>query len=262
MDLGLKGKSAVVMAGSKGLGKGVATKLAEEGANVLIISRNIENLKKAKEEIESSTKKEIEIFQGDVTKKEDVDAAIKEAAKKFGTIHILFTNAGGPPPGGFFDVKAEDYLTAVQLNLMSTIYAVYAAVPYMKKNKWGRIIASVSISVKQPLDNLILSNVSRAGIITFIKTVANAVAPFNITANAVLPGYTMTDRVKQLIENGANKKGTTFEKEAEKIIKNIPAGRIGLVEEFSSVVAFLASEEASYITGSSIPIDGGFIKCI
>jgi len=262
MDLGLKNKNAVVMAGSKGLGKGVALKLAEEGANVLIMSRNLDNLNKAKEEIESRTKREVAIFQGDVTKKDDVFYAVKTAAKKFGTVHILFTNAGGPPPGGFFDVKPDDYLSAVNLNLMSTIYGVYAAVPYMKKNKWGRIIASVSISVKQPLDNLILSNVSRAGIITFIKSVANAVAPLNITANAVLPGYTMTDRVKHLIENGANKKGTTFESEAEKIIKNIPMGRIGLVEEFSSVVAFLASEEASYITGAAIPIDGGFIKCV
>jgi len=262
MDLGLKNKNAVVMAGSKGLGKGVALKLAEEGANVLIMSRNLDNLNKAKEEIESRTKREVVIFQGDVTKKNDVFRAVETAAKKFGTVHILFTNAGGPPPGGFFDVKPDDYLSAVNLNLMSTIYGVYAAVPYMKKNKWGRIIASVSISVKQPLDNLILSNVSRAGIITFIKSVANAVAPLNITANAVLPGYTMTDRVKHLIENGANKKGTTFESEAEKIIKNIPMGRIGLVEEFSSVVAFLASEEASYITGAAIPIDGGFIKCV
>ncbi len=262
MNLELKGKVALVMAGSKGLGKGVAMKLSEEGANVAIISRNAENLEKAKSEIESKTGKKVLTIKGDVRIKEDVENAVSQTVKQFGTIHILFTNAGGPPPGSFFDVKPADYEEAIRLNLMSTIYAVYAAVPYMKKNKWGRIIASTSISVKQPMDNLILSNVSRAGIITFIKSISNQLAPFNITANAVLPGYTMTERVKNLIENSAEKNNTSFQKAAENIIKNIPAGRIGLVEEFASAVAFLASEEASYITGVMLPIDGGYIKCL
>ena len=262
MDLGLKGKVAIVMAGSKGLGKAVAEKFAEEGANVSIFSRNKENLLIAKKEIEDKTKKEILTVQGDVTKKEDVENLVRETIKKFGTIHILFTNAGGPPSGTFFDFTPEDYQMAIQLNLMSTIYGVYAVVPYMKKNRWGRIIASTSISVKQPLDNLILSNVSRAGVITFIKSVSNILAPFNITANAVLPGYTMTDRVRNILKKSAARNGVTIEEAEKSILSQIPMKRIGTVEEYASAVAFLASEKASYITGISLPIDGGFIKSI
>ncbi len=262
MKLDLEGKTAFIMAGSKGLGKSVALKFLEEGTNVAIISRNTENLERAREELKEKTGETPLIIQADVKNKEDIKKAVSETVKKFGTIHVLFTNAGGPPAGGFFDVKAEDYEDAVRLNLMSTIYAVYEVVPLMKENRWGRIIASVSMSVKQPMDNIILSNVSRAGIITFIKSVSNAVAPFNITANSVLPGYTMTDRVKNLVEGAAKKNNISYKEAIKKITQKIPIGRIGTVEEFASLVAFIASEKASYITGTAIPIDGGYIKCI
>ncbi len=262
MDLGLKDKIALVMAGSKGLGKAVALKLSGEGALVSIISRNEENLEKAAYDIKIKTGKAPLVIQGDVTKQVNVEKAVKMTVEKFGTIHLLFTNAGGPPSGGFFDFTPEDYEKAVKLNLMSTIYGVYAAIPYMKKNRYGRIVASASMSVKQPLNNLILSNVSRAGVITFIKSVSNAVAPFNITANTVLPGYTMTDRVKSLIEKHAERERVTFEKISEEILKDIPIERMGTVEEFASTVCFLMSKQASYITGISLPIDGGYIKCI
>jgi len=260
MDLGLKGKVAFVMAGSKGLGKGVALKLAEEGALVSILSRSLDNLKKAQEEIKTHTGFEPLICVGDATKKDDVMRAIDETVSKFGTIHILFANAGGPPSGGFFDVKPEDYLDAVHLNLMSTIYAVYGVKDLMVKQNWGRIIASTSISVKQPLDNLILSIVSRAGVVAFIKSVSNALAPFNITANVVAPGYTMTERVENLLKTRVEKEGITFEEAQKAMVASIPMKRIGEVMEFASTVAFLASEKASYITGVVLPIDGGFIK--
>ena len=262
MELGLNGKIALVMAGSKGLGKAVALELSAEGANVAIISRNMENLKSAQKEIEGKTGKKVLIVQGDVTNRNDIKNAINKTVEKFGTVHILFANAGGPPSGGFFDVKAEDFEKAVKLNLMSTIYAVYETVPYMKKNKWGRIIASVSMSVKQPMDNLILSNVSRAGIITFIKSVSNAVAKFNITANSILPGYIMTDRVKNIIKAQSEKLNLSESKVLENITKNIPTGRIGTVKEYASLVAFIASENAAYINGAAIQIDGGYIKCV
>ncbi len=262
MDLELKSKTALIMAGSKGLGKAVAMKLSEEGANVSIVSRNIENLKKTQAEIMGKTGNEPIIISGDVKNQSDIEKAVNETVNKFGTIHILFTNAGGPPAGGFFDVKPNDYEEAVRLNLMSTIYAVYAVMPFMRKNKWGRIIASVSISIKQPLDNLILSNVSRAGISTFIKSVSNVVAPLNITANCILPGYTMTNRVKSLIKTAAEKNNVNIEEAEEKMTRSIPMGRIGTVEEFASLVAFIASSKASYITGTTIPVDGGFIKCV
>ncbi len=262
MDLGIKGKVAFIMAGSKGLGKGVATKLAEEGAQIAIMSRSKENLEKAKQDIKSATGQEVLTIQGNVAIKSDLEKAVKEIINNYGTVHILFANAGGPPAGNFFEVRPEQFEEAVRLNLMSTVNAVYLVTPYMIKNKWGRIIASTSVSVKQPLDNLILSNVSRAGVVTFIKSIASVLAPYNITANTILPGYTMTERVKSLIERAAAKKGITFREAEEDIIKNIPAGRIGLVEEFSATVAFLSSEKASYITGTTLPVDGGFIKCI
>ena len=260
MDLGLKDKVAFVMAGSKGLGKAVALELAKEGANVSIISRSRENLKKAQEEIKSITGKEVLTIEGDVTRKEDIEKSVEETVNKFGTIHILFANAGGPPAGGFFDVKPEDYLKAVELNLMSTIYAVYAVKDYMINQKWGRIIASTSISVKQPLDNLILSNVSRMGVVSFIKSVSNALAPYGITANVVAPGYTMTERIENLLNARIEKEGITFEEAQKSMITDIPMKRLGTVEEFASTVSFLASEKASYITGVVVPIDGGFIK--
>lgn len=260
MELGLKDKVAFVMAGSKGLGKGVATKLAEEGAQVVITSRNIENLRQAQEEIKNITGREVLIIPMDATKKDDIQKAVDETIKKFGTIHILFANSGGPPPGTFFDVKPEDYLSAINLNLMSTIYAVYAVIPYMMKQKWGRIIASTSMTVKQPLDSLILSNVSRIGVVSFIKSVSNVVAPYGITANCVAPAYTMTERIKHLVEAQVKKEGVSEEVAQESMIKDIPMGRMGTVEEFASTVAFLASENASFITGILLPIDGGYVK--
>jgi len=260
MELGLRGKVSFVMAGSKGLGKAVALKLAEEGARVAIVAHNPSNIEIAKKEIESEANASVLSLVADVSREDELKRAVEETVKHFGTIHILFTNAGGPPSGGFFDFKPEDYLKAVQLNLMSTIYAVYSVVPYMKEQKWGRIVASTSISVKQPLPDLILSNVSRIGVIAFIKSISNTLAPFGITANCVAPGYTMTERVESLIKARIEKEGISFEEAEKTMVGSIPMGRLGTVNEFSSTVAFLCSENASYITGATLPIDGGFIK--
>lgn len=262
MDLGLSDKAAFVMAASKGLGKAVAMRLAQEGAKVAILSREKENVNKAAKEIEAKTQGVVYPIQCDVTKRESVEKAVNETAKRFGGIHLLFANAGGPPSGGFFDFTPDDYIKAVQLNLMSTIYAVYAVSSFMKENRFGRIVASCSVSVKQPLDNLILSNVSRAGVVTFIKSVSNVLAPYNITANVVAPGYTMTERVDQLIKVQMSKNGISKEEALRNFVKDIPMGRVATVDEFADVVAFLLSEKASYITGAVIPIDGGFIKGI
>lgn len=262
MELDLKGKIALIMGGSKGLGKAVAHRLSSEGSVVSIISRRLENLQNAKQEIEGQTKNEVFTFQGDVTQKEDIQKWIALTAEKFGTVHILFTNAGGPPSGGFFDFQPEDYLKAVDLNLMSTIYAVYGVYSYMKKQSWGRIIASTSMTVKQPLDNLILSNVSRVGVVAFIKSVSNVLAPFGITANVIAPGYTMTERIDELIKNRVKKENISFEEANRSIIEHIPMARIGNTDEFSSVVAFLASENSSYVNGIVLPVDGGYIKGI
>lgn len=262
VDLGLKDKVALIFAGSKGLGKSVALRLSEEGANVVIVSRNVENLESAKEEIFEKTGRKVVAIPGDVTRKEEVDNIVSKTVKELGALHILFANSGGPPSGRFSDFTPEDYLKAINLNLMSTIYAVYAVTPYMKAQKWGRIIASTSVSVKQPLDDLILSNVARVGVVAFIKSVANELAPYGITSNVVAPGYTLTERIEELIKARMEKEGMSFEEAQQSFIKGIPMKRLGKVEEYSAVVAFLASEEASFINGTVIPIDGGFIKGI
>ena len=260
MNLGIKDKVALVAASSKGLGKAVALQLAQEGVKVVICARNEDDLIKAKADIEYQTDTEVKAIQLDVTVRNQISRAVKEIVDEFGTIDILVCNAGGPPAGMFEDFTPDDYRNAVELNLMSTITLCYEVIPFMKKNRWGRIIAITSVSVKQPIDNLILSNTSRTGVIGFTKSLSNQVAKYGITVNAVCPGYTKTQRVENLArafeESG---KGTTKDFYT-KIESTIPMGRIGKPEEFASAVTFLASEQAGYITGVAIQIDGGFVK--
>lgn len=260
MDLGIKGKIGVITAASRGLGKEVAISLAREGANLAICARGVEELEKTKREIEERFKVKVLAIPCDVTKSEEVEKFKETVIENFGTVHMLFINAGGPPPGSFFDFKPEDYLKAVKLNLMGAIYVTYSFISYMKEQKYGRIVASTSITVKQPIKTLILSNVSRTGVVSFIKSLSTEVAPFNITANCVAPGYTMTERVRKLIEDKAKRENKTTEEALKTITRDIPMGRIGDPSEFADVVTFLLSERASYITGTTIQIDGGYFK--
>jgi len=260
MDLGITDKIAFVTAASKGLGKAVALQLAKESVNVFICARNEDDLIKAKADIEYHTDAEIEALQVDVTNKEQVHAAVNGIVKRFGRLDILVCNAGGPPAGLFEDFTPDDYREAVELNLLSTINLCYEVIPYMKKNEWGRIINITSVSVKQPLDNLILSNTSRTGVIGFTKSISNQVAKYGITVNAVCPGYTKTERVEKLArlfeENGKGSMAEFY----KNIESTIPMGRIGTPEEFASAVVYLASQQAGYITGVALQIDGGFVK--
>ncbi len=260
MDLGIKNKVAVVTGGSKGLGKAVAFSLAEEGARIAVCAREESALKDFKKEIEESFKTEVFVYPCDLTKKEEIYRFKEEVIKHFGTVHMLFINSGGPPTGGFFDFKEKDYLDAINLILMSTISLTYAFINYMVEQRYGRIVASTSISVKEPLQDIILSNVSRTPVVAFIKSLSREVGKFNITANCVAPGYTLTDRLRKVIENRSIKNGTTFEEELNKITKEIPLGRVADPEEFAQVVTFLLSEKASYITGVTLLIDGGLYK--
>ncbi len=262
MNFGIKNKVAFITASSKGLGKAIALQLSKEGAKVVISARNKKNLLKTRDEIEAETENVVAAFPADVTNKKQIKNVVEQILKKLGTIDILVCNAGGPPAGMFEDFNLEDYRAALELNLLSTINLCYEVIPFMKKNQWGRIINSTSVSVKQPIDNLILSNTSRTGVIGFSKSLSNQVAEFGITVNAVCPGYTETERVKNLArEFHKNGKGTIADF-YKRIESNIPMGRLGTPEEFANVVTFLASESASYITGVALQIDGGFIKCI
>jgi 3-oxoacyl-[acyl-carrier protein] reductase len=260
MDLGINGKIALVTAASKGLGKAVALQLAQEKAKVIICSRNETELIKTKNEIETETGTNVHYFICDVTNESQVSGMIKAIQKKFGSLDILVCNAGGPPAGTTEDFGLDDYREALELNLLSTINLCNLAVPIMRKNKWGRIVVITSISVKQPINTLVLSNTARAGATGFLKTLSNQVAADGITVNAVCPGYTKTTRVENLANAFVESGKGSLEDFYHKLEADIPMKRIGTTHEFGQAVAFLASEGAGYITGVSLQIDGGYIK--
>jgi 3-oxoacyl-[acyl-carrier protein] reductase len=257
MDLNIEGKVAVITASSKGLGRAVVEAMAREGVNLAICSRNKEQIEETADYISAVYEVEVLADVCDVTDKNEIESFKRKVIDHFKTCHILFANAGGPPPGRIEDFTGEDFKKSVDLNLMSTINLIYAFLPYMKTQKWGRILASASISVKQPLPTLALSNVSRAGVVAFIKTLAKEVASSNITANTLAPGYIMTERVKQLVESQAQNQGISYDEALEKLNDIIPAKKIGKPSDFGDLCAFLASEQAAYITGETLLIDGG-----
>jgi 3-oxoacyl-[acyl-carrier protein] reductase len=256
MDLGLKGKVAVVAASSQGLGKAVAETLAKEGAKLAICSRDPGRINETAAHLRQACGADVLPVPCDVSDPGSVTRFRDEVLEAFGRADIVFTNAGGPPPGGVEDVKPGDYEGAIRLNLMSAVHLVYAFLPRMQERRWGRIIASTSITVKQPIPYLALSNVSRVGVVAFIKTLARHVAPLKITANAVAPGYIMTERVKQLLEARVAKEGISFDQALQQVVGQIPVRRTGTPEEFGALVAFLASEQAAYVNGETILIDG------
>ena len=260
MDMGLMGKVAFIAGGSKGLGKAVALEMSREGARIAICSRDNPALPAAVEEIKAATGGEVIGIPADVSDVEQAGAFIRKGIEHYGTVDILVNNAGGPPSMQFLEIDDESWLQAFRLNLMSTIAMTREAVPVMKEKGWGRIVNIASVSVKQPIDGLILSNTIRMGVVGLSKTLSNELAPFNITINNVCPGYTMTDRVKSLAAVVAEKDGSTPESVVARWESTIPMKRLGTVEEFSALVTFLASERAGYITGASIQIDGGWYK--
>jgi 3-oxoacyl-[acyl-carrier protein] reductase len=257
MELNIEGKVAVVTAASKGLGKAVAEALAREGVKLAICSRDKKRIEETADSISTRYAADVLAEVCDVTDNNSIQSFQRKVIDHFKTCHILYTNAGGPPPGKAEDFSGEDFKKAVDLNLISTINLVYAFLPFMKNQKWGRILASASITVKQPLPTLALSNVSRAGIAAFIKTLGKEVAPFNVTANTLAPGYIMTERVQELVENQAKNQGISYQDALEKLRSTIPTKTIGKPEDFGALCAFLASEHAAYITGETFLIDGG-----
>lgn len=262
MNLGLTNKIAVVGASSKGLGKAIALGLAQEGAKVTICARNNDVLENTADEIRSATKSEVLAIPTDVSDPKQVEALIAKTIGNFGGIDILVNNAGGPRAGRFDDLSAEDYHDAVQLNLMSTINLCRAVIPWMRKRDSGRIINLTSVSVKQPVDGLMLSNMARTGVIGFAKTLATELASDKILVNNVCPGIIFTDRIKQLATVRAEEAGITYDEALDKMTTDIPLGRIGDPEEFANLVVFLASEKSSYITGATIQVDGGMVRSL
>ncbi len=262
MDFGIKDKVAFVTASSLGLGKAAALELSKEGAIVNICARNKERLLKTREELQTQTGNEVKAWVLDVTQKEKVHSTIQGIIKEFGKIDILVSNAGGPPAGLIDDFSPDDYLNALELNLMTTINLCYSVIPSMKANLWGRIINIASISGKQPIDNLVLSNTARAGVLGFSKSLSNQMAPFGVTVNCVCPGYTKTERIEELADAFVKSQKGSLQDYFNKIEKMIPTGRLASTKEFGAFVAFLASQQAGYITGTALQIDGGLIKAL
>lgn len=257
MDLGINGKIALVTAASRGLGLGCAQQLAAEKCRVAICSRDGAAAKQTAEEIAAQTGAEVLGFGADVSSAEDIKRLLEEVRQSLGDPEILVTNAGGPPPGTFGSTALEDYEKALNLNLMSAVHLIHGVIPAMKVKNWGRIIAITSISVKQPIGNLLLSNMARAGLTGFLKTIATELAPLGITVNALLPGTHRTSRIDQLVQDSATREGKPAEEVYQEMMASIPSNTIGDPSDFGAAAAFLASTQARYITGHNLLVDGG-----
>jgi 3-oxoacyl-[acyl-carrier protein] reductase len=260
MDLGITGRAALVAASSQGLGRAIAAALAREGAKVVICARDEARLLKARGAVARETGGRVAAFRADVTSEEDVRNLVRFAAAEFGSVDILVCNAGGPPSGRAEDFKPDDYRRAMELNLLSTIRLCHEVVPRMKERRWGRIIALTSVSAKQPIDNLILSNTARAGVLGFVKSLSSQVAAWGVTVNSLCPGYTRTERVESLAKAFADAGQGTVDDFYDRLEKAIPLGRLGKPDEVAAAAVFLASESAAYITGTALQVDGGYIK--
>jgi 3-oxoacyl-[acyl-carrier protein] reductase len=256
MDLGLSGRVALVTAASKGMGKASAMGLAAEGAKVVMCARTESDLKTAAEEIRAKTRAEVLAIPADVTKKDDVTALVDRALKTFGQIDILVANAGGPPRGYFEDMTDEQWQGAFDVSLLSVVRLVRGVLPSMKTRRWGRILTIQSVSVKQPIPELLLSNAVRPGVAGMMKTLAGQLGKDGITVNTVCPGKIMTDRFL----GGQKISGLSREEYLARAVEDVPVRRVGTPEEFANVIVFLASERASYVTGVSVQVDGGLVR--
>lgn len=242
MDLGLSGRRALVTGASSGLGLACAQALAAEGVTVAIAARSAERLALAIDRIAGR----VSTIVADVATTDGVAEMIDAATSELGTIDILVANAGGPPPGSFADVDLDQYEPALALNLMSTVAMCKALVPRMQEQRWGRVVAITSISVREPIDRLILSNTARAGVTGFLKTLAREVASDGVTVNSLQPGLHATDRLRSV-----------YGDDLPAVATSIPAGHVGDPVDFGRVAAFLCSDAARFVTGAAIPVDGG-----
>jgi 3-oxoacyl-[acyl-carrier protein] reductase len=260
MDLGLRDKIALVAASSRGLGRACAHSLSAEGAKVVICARDGKDLRSAADEIAGDTNNQVLAIVADLTSARDCRQVVQDTVEYFGGLHVLVTNNAGPPAGYFFDFDDNEWYRAVDLTLMSAIRLIRAAVPYMREGGWGRIINIASISVKEPLDDLVLSSSLLAGVVGMARTLANQLAADGITVNNVMPGYILTERVRELAQTQAKAQGKSPDEVLNGFAELVPMGRIGKPEELAAMVTFLASEQAAYISGTSILVDGGRCK--
>ena len=260
MDLGLKGKTALVTASSKGIGKAVAEELATEGCNVAICSRTKNDLENVADDLKRKYGVDVSWSVCDLNKSADIENTFNIVVKQFGKIDILVNNCGGPTSGFFRDFVEEEWMSAFEQVFLSVVRFSKLVIPGMIVKQWGRIVNISSISVKQPIDNLILSNSFRSGIIGFAKSLSNEFAKYNITVNNVAPGYTLTNRLYDLAVNRAKHSGLSHEEVLADMAKQVPMNRLARPEEIGDIVTYLCSNQAGYITGNTIHVDGGWVK--
>lgn len=262
MDLGLKGKVAVVAASSKGLGKACAAALAAEGAHVVMCARNEAELAKAADEIRQEATGKVVAVPTDVTKAEGIAVLFETATRECGEVDVLVINAGGPPPVPLDELSDKHWLDAFELTHLSAVRMIRHVLPAMRRRRWGRILAIESSSVKQPVAGLHLSNGIRPGVAGFFKSILEDLARDRITINMVLPGMFLTDRIINNQKAVAQRTGTTLEARLDALKQTVPLGRFGEPRELGDMVAFLASERAGYVTGAVIQVDGGIIRSV
>jgi len=262
MDLGLKGKVALVSAASKGIGLGTARVLAREGMKVAISSRNAESLERARAQLAAETGSEILAVPADMTVREDLEWLVDTASKELGGVDVLVYNAGPPKPGTFVELTYADWEEATKLLLLSAVTLTQAVVPHMKSKGWGRLIYITSLTLKQPIGNLVLSNTVRLGIAGLSKSLSRELAPHGITSNGIIQGYVRTDRTLHLVEERASKTGVSVDEAFKEMAKSIPLGRYAEPEEVGYLAAFIASEKGAYLNGGMFTIDGGFISSV
>ncbi len=256
MDLGIRGKTALVTAASKGMGKASALGLAAEGARVAMCARTEADVMAAAEEVRAKTGAEVLAMRADVTRAEDVRALVARTTERFGSVDILVANAGGPPRGAFDEMTDAEWHAAFDVTIVSVVRLIREVLPSMKARRWGRIITIQSVSVKQPVEGLLLSNGTRPAIAGLVKTLSTELGRDGILINTVCPGKIMTDRFL----GGARQAKLPVDEYVERATVDIPVGRVGTPEEFANVVVFLASERASYVTGVALQVDGGLIR--
>jgi len=262
MDLGLGGKTALVTAASKGLGRAIATELAREGARVVISSRDEGALARTAAEIGDETGAEVEFRTADLTSGEDIEALVAHAVDRFGGIDVLVNNTGGPPTGNFADLDDAAWDLAFRQIVLSLVRCVRGVLPSMRERGSGRIVNVASSSVKQPIDNLLLSNTFRAGLAGLAKSLSLELAPDNILVNTLGPGRILTGRTEAVDAGQAASRGVSVEEVREEFATGIPLGRYGTPEEFARVAAFLASPANGYVTGQAVLVDGGMVRAL
>jgi 3-oxoacyl-[acyl-carrier protein] reductase len=260
MNLGIKDRIALVAASSQGIGKATAEAFAAEGCRVAMCARNPQTLQSAADQIRKQYNVEVLAEPFDVTDAAAVSRFVAAVAQKFGSVDICVTNAGGPPAKGFLAASLEDWQRALDANFLSTVYFSREVIPHMQRKKWGRIITITSITTKQPVADLVLSNAVRAAVVGLVKSLANEFGKDGILVNNVGPGFTATDRLKELARAGAASSGKSEQEFFDRWAGDAPLKRLGEPRELAETIVWLASECASYITGQTVLVDGGMYK--